>query len=62
MTEVTPWPQFTDFADFQGSAWLTDPKSKLNEFQKHAYVLNYFMPGKEPHMFLRAGANIKSHI
>lgn len=62
MTETTPWPQFTDFADFQGSAWLTDPKSKLNEFQKHAYVLNYFIPGKEPHQFLRAGANIKSHI
>lgn len=62
MTETTPWPQFTDFADFQGSAWLTDPKSKLNEFQKHSYVLNYFLPGKEPHMFLRGGANIKSHI
>lgn len=62
MTETTPWPQFTDFADFQGSAWLTDPKSKLNEFQKHSYVLDYFLPGKSPHQFLRAGANIKSHI
>jgi hypothetical protein len=62
MTETTPWPQFTDFADMQGSAWLTDPRSKLNEFQKHSYVLDYFLPGKEPHMFLRAGANIKSHI
>lgn len=62
MTETTPWPQFTDFANFQGSAWLTDPKSKLNEFQKHSYVLDYFLPGKAPHQFLRAGANIKSHI
>lgn len=62
MTEVTPWPQFTDFANFQGSAWLTNPTDVLNEFQKHAYVLNYFLPGKEPHKFLRAGANIKSHI
>jgi hypothetical protein len=62
MTEVTPWPAFTDFAQFQGSAWLTDPRNALNEFQKHSYVLDYFLPGKEPHMFLRAGANIKSHI
>jgi hypothetical protein len=62
MTEVTPWPLFTDFAEGQGSAWLTDPRSKLNEFQKHSYVLDYFLPGKEPHMFLRSGANIKSHI
>ena len=62
MTETTPWPQFTDFADFQGSSWMTDPTSKLNEFQKHSYVLNYFLPGKEPHQFLKSGANIKSHI
>lgn len=62
MTEVTPWPQFTDFAKSQGSAWLTDPKSVINEFQKHAYVWKFFMPGSEPHEFLRTGANIKSAI
>lgn len=62
MTEVTPWPQFTDFAKFQGSAWLSDVRNRANEFQKHAYILNYFLPGREFHEYVRAGANIKSHI
>jgi len=62
MTEVTPWAQFTDFAKFTPSNWLSNVRDRANEFQKHGYIQNYFLPGSEPHKFLRGGANIKTHI
>lgn len=63
MTEVTPWGEFTDFAKFTGSAWLSSPKEVAHELQRHGYVLNYFLPGGQMGtQFLKAGANIKSKL
>jgi hypothetical protein len=62
MTNPNPWPQFTDLVKGQSAAWLTGPKDRLNEFQKHSYVLGHMLPGSEPHQFLSSGDALSSKI
>jgi hypothetical protein len=62
MTNPNPWPQFTDLVKGQSAAWLTGPKDRLNEFQKHSYILEHMLPGSEPHQFLSSGDALSSKI